>query len=95
MEDKNKYIEPITAETRGVWPSKWIVVATNPDDPKEVLEFDSIDALNRKLFELKRQNEKLISAGDVLAKIAEDAAYYKTDYDFIKSWNDAKSYKSK
>lgn len=100
--ENNKYIEPITAEKRGQWPSKWVVLAKNPDNKDEILEFESIDALNKKLFELRNRvntltsmNNSLISAGDALAEhLKSSGSSFKiTDSEktAIDNWNSAKS----
>lgn len=100
--ENNKYIEPITAEKRGHWPSKWVVLAKNPDNKDEVLEFDSIDALNKKLFELRNRvntltamNNSLISAGDALAEHLKSSGssvkITDSEKTAIDNWNSAKS----
>jgi hypothetical protein len=47
--------EPIQPTTASIWKLKCSIVCVNPSNPDDKMEFDDVEQLNAKLFELKKE----------------------------------------
>lgn len=90
--------EPITTS---VWGEiKWKVVCVNPKNSEDRIEFDSIEQMNAKLFEMKEEIERLRSASFITAvpsekyeeivKAGDALADFLGPCGAVRKWNKAK-----
>lgn len=95
---KNVVPEPTTAS---VWGEvKWTVVCVNPNNPNDRMEFDSIEKMNAKFFEMKEELERLRSASFITAvpsekyeeivKAGDALADFLGPCGAVRKWNKAK-----
>lgn len=79
---------------------KWTVVAVNPNNPDERMEFESIEKMNAKLFELKEEVDRLRSGSFITAvpsikyeemlKAGDAMADFLGPCGAVRKWNKAK-----
>lgn len=79
---------------------KWTVVAVNPNNPDERMEFESIEKMNEKLFELKEEVDRLRSGSFITAvpsskyeemlKAGDAMADFLGPCGAVRKWNKAK-----
>jgi hypothetical protein len=79
---------------------KWTVVAVNPNNPDERMEFESIEKMNAKLFELKEEVDRLRSGSFITAvpsskyeemlKAGDAMADFLGPCSAVRKWNKAK-----
>lgn len=79
---------------------KWTIVAVNPNNPDERMEFESIEKMNAKLFELKEEVDRLRSGSFITAvpsikyeemlKAGDAMADFLGPCGAVRKWNKAK-----
>ena len=63
MNEMNDLIVPAIASN---FQFKASIVFVNPSNPDDKMEFESIEALNQRLFDFKAEVERLTKAGDTM-----------------------------